>query len=235
MSVEMAPLTNHKHEAFCLAYIAQQGNSVAAYSSVYPDATSATARTSSFRFLKRDDILARLEELRTAVAAVVVEKTGIDEARIVNEVARVAFSRADQVASWAPEVVETIDEDEERGIVTITRTIHNRVTLVASDKMSEDAMAAIAAVSLTANGTLSVKMHPKIPALVALMERFKPAPAAIEDNSVTNNFAFIDGPPRETFEQWEERTRRARDSGGERGSIPGGALAPPTRPTSGRG
>lgn len=207
----MAPLLNQRHEAFCLAYIARQGNATAAYRSVYPDSKESTATNSSYRFLRRSDIADRIEELRNAVAAVVIQQTGIDEARITLEIARVAFATIDKVVKWQPEVVETVDEDEERGVTVVTRTIHNRVTLIGSEKMDEDTLASIAEVSLSANGTLRVKMHPKIEALKVLADRYKPAPSVIEDNSVTN-VAYIDAPPRETYEQWEERTRRARDA-----------------------
>lgn len=146
LSKKMAPLTNPKHEAFCLAYIARQGDMASAFASVYPGCkTPGAIRIGINRIRKRDDVSKRIAELRGKVAAIVTEQTGIDEARIVAEVAKVAFAVVEPTA------------------------------------------------------------RSKMDALKLLMDRFRPA--VIEDHSVTN-IAFIDAPPRETREQWEDRVRR---------------------------
>jgi hypothetical protein len=86
------------------------------------------------------------------------------------------------------------------------RTIQNRVLVVPSDQIDADTAAAVASVTLTASGTLAVKMHDKIGALKALSDRFRPAEVAA--GQVNQNVEFIDRPPRETREEWLARQAR---------------------------
>lgn len=172
---------------------------------------------SSVRLWNSEKIEGRASELRTAVQAVVIERTGITEARIVDELAKIAFADIRKVVKWQPEQTEHIDENDDGDIITITRTIQNRVQLVGSEVIDDATAGAVAAVSLSSNGTLTVKMHDKMAALKILEERMRPAVPSAINNGVINNFAaFIDAPPAETYEQWAERTRRLRDGNGAR-------------------
>jgi phage terminase small subunit len=201
------PLPKSEHEAFALAYVAQR-NKTAAYKSAYPSCKSdGSARVGADRLLGNKVVAARIEELRTAVAAAVVERTGVDEARIVDELAKIAFSDIRKAVAWKPEVSEQIEENDDGSVITVIRTITPRVSLVDSALIDDDTAAAVASVSLSSNGTLTVKMHSKVDALKVLEDRFKPAPKA-GDTIVNNNVAFIDAPPRETYEEWTARRAR---------------------------
>lgn len=202
-------LKKHEYEAFCLAFVAGR-DVISAYRSAYPHSRAGdeAARTSGQRLLRHPLVDSRIHELKNAVAEVVVTQVGLNEAAVVNELARIAFSDITKVCHWQNEVRETIDENDDGSVITVTRTLTPRVVLVADAEMDADTKAAIASVSLTSNGTLNIKMHSKVEALKVLEERFRPKQNAgdtINNNNVT---AFIDAPPRETYEQWAERRSR---------------------------
>jgi hypothetical protein len=111
-----------------------------------------------------------------------------------------------KAVQWSQEQTETIDQDEDGGVTTIVRTIQNRVLVVPSDKIDADTAAAVASVTLTASGTLAVKMHDKIAALRALSDRFRQSEVAPQQ--FNPNVPFIDAPPPETREQWLARQAR---------------------------
>ncbi len=86
--------------------------------------------------------------------AIRLEAAGITPARVLEELAAIGFSDLRAVVSWAgsggsPEV-----------------------GLVDSTALAAAAAAAIAEVSQSKDGALKVKMHPKLPALLALYKHF---------------------------------------------------------------
>lgn len=208
----MEPLTRLEHEQFALAYVAQRDR-VGAYKLVYPNCKSEAAAVSAARrLLATPKIAARVAYLQSQVAAVVVEQTGVDQARIVAEVAKIAFGDIRKVVRWHPEVTEHTDEEDGGDVVTVTRTIQNRVTLVSSEEIDDDTAAAIASVSLSSTGTLTVKMNDKLGALKELREWIRPdEPAGVTN---INKAVFIDAPPGETYEQWAARTAARRAPAG---------------------
>lgn len=64
----MPALENPKHEAFCLQ-VAQGARPSIAYKGQFPEATDGSANTLSSRWLKRDSIRDRINEIRRAAAA----------------------------------------------------------------------------------------------------------------------------------------------------------------------
>lgn len=219
----MAPLRNPRRENFCLAYVAGV-RSEEAYRRAFRCKTLDAIKTNSTRLLKAPEVIDRIKELQGAVAAVVVERTGVTNAAVVEELAKLAFADIREVVTWKSEVTEEISEDDSSGVVVITRTITPRVVLTNSEMIDEETAKAIASVSQSANGTLTVKMHNKVEALKILEDRTRPS--KLEDQADRNRQSgFIDAPPRETWEQWLERERL--DGHGAR------ALAPPTRSANG--
>jgi phage terminase small subunit len=196
----MPILKNRRHETFA-QQLAQGATAEAAYQAAgyKPD------RGNASRLTANDSIRARVAELQEKISEAVIEKTAIDEARVIEELARIAFSDITKAVQWSQEQTETIDEDDDGGVTTIVRTIQNRVLVIPSDKIDADTAAVVASVTLTASGTLAVMMHDKIAALKALGDRFRPAEVAA--GQINQNVEFIDGPPRETREQWIERQR----------------------------
>ena len=71
----------------------------------------------------------------------------------------IAFSNISKAVTWGPSV--QVREEEEDGQRV-------KVLLIPCDKLDEDTAAAISAVSQGSTGTLRIKMHNKLPALVAL-------------------------------------------------------------------
>jgi Prokaryotic cytochrome b561 len=80
-------------------------------------------------------------------------------------VARLVWRWISKAVSWGPSVQIREEEDEDGRRVKV---ITSAVSLIPSDRLDEDTAAAIAAVSQSSTGTLSIKMHDKLAALVAL-------------------------------------------------------------------
>jgi phage terminase small subunit len=76
-----------------------------------------------------------------------------------------AFSDITKAVTWRSSV-QVREEDDEHG--HRVKVITSAVSLVPSDRLDENTAAAIAAVSQSATGALSIKMHNKLAALVAL-------------------------------------------------------------------
>jgi phage terminase small subunit len=153
----MPVLQNARHEAF-----AQELARGKAAEAAYQAAGYKPDRGNASRLTANDSIRARVAELKAQIADVVVRSTGADLARVVKELERVAFSDIGKVSSWEPEVHETIEGSSGGKLITVTRTIHNRVTITPSDKIDEDTRAAVASINQTPSGTLVVRMHDKI-------------------------------------------------------------------------
>jgi phage terminase small subunit len=105
--------------------------------------------------------------IAAAVDAALAERPGVTRARIVDELAAIAFSDIRKVVSWRPEmtVIEAEEgaEGEEGG-----RAVVSRVTVVDSATLEPETAAAVAEVSQGATGALKVKMHDKSAALEKL-------------------------------------------------------------------
>jgi Terminase small subunit len=92
------------------------------------------------------------------------ERAEVSLERILRELAAIAFSNISKAVTWGPSV--QVREEEEDG--QRVKVIVSAVLLVPSDKLDENTAAAISAVSQGPAGALRIKMHNKLPALVAL-------------------------------------------------------------------
>jgi phage terminase small subunit len=89
----------------------------------------------------------------------------------LRELAKIGFSDIRKAVAWRNEMVAREDEEAgkgEDGVVSVTRVLLPRVSIVPSEEMDPDIAAAIAEVSQNANGSLRIKMHDKHAALVSI-------------------------------------------------------------------
>ena len=95
--------------------------------------------------------------------------------------------------TWGPSIRG--DEDREAGGITTV------VSLVPSDRLDENTAAAIAAVSQGPTGTLSIKMHDKLAALIALGKHLGMSDQRTQKTNVV--YAISDEPM--SAEEWSKR------------------------------
>ena len=101
------------------------------------------------RMKGNERISARVQEVGRAA-----ERAEVSLERVLRELKTIAFSNISKAVTWSCEE----GEDGQRV----------KVLPVPSDKLDEDTAAAISAVSQGSTGTLRIRMHNKLPALVAL-------------------------------------------------------------------
>ena len=173
----MGALANGKHEAVLQAYFADP-NRVGwrAYAKVYPNAKQRAAETAWSRLLKNAEFSARVAELDAAVTEKVVEASAITVERVISELAKIGFASAKRYLRLTDDGEPAIDlsqvsEDEFAALAQVT--VEDFV-----DARSEPDEA----LEPQAHGgelkrrrgrdvrRVTFKLHPKIPALVAIGE-----------------------------------------------------------------
>lgn len=129
-----------------------------------------SAASIASRMLNEPHVLLELARRRDQL----MEKHGISLDLILEEIRRIAFSKISDVASW------------NRGTIEVK----------ADGQIEETAIAAISELSSTEDGP-KVKLHPKLPALLALMERLDPSEAEKRRGAGTGSGVtlIIDGGP----------------------------------------
>lgn len=148
---------NKKLTRFVEAYLVEPNGTKAAIAAGYSAKTAAQAGS---RLLKHVDVAAELARRRKTIEV----KSGVTAEMVVAELAKLGFADIRQVVEWrmrdAGEVFDTSGNP-----VDIFDT---EVTIKNSDKISAEAAAAIAEVSQSKDGTLKVKMHDKLGALIRI-------------------------------------------------------------------
>lgn len=138
---------NDQQEAFCREYVARLNAKDAAIAAGY---STRSAMSIGAQLLQHPKVAARIAELQAPRLA----KLDISADRVLNELARVAFARIDQVLTFGP----------------------SGVTPRSSDDLSEDVLAAVAEASQTLTkdgGSIRIKLHDKLGALNALGKHLK--------------------------------------------------------------
>lgn len=152
---------NKNQRRFVEAYLADPNSKRAAIAAGY---SVKTAAGQGSRLLRHPGVAAALAEGRARV----IERTGVTAEMVVAELARIGFAKITDLVAWRSNVreweVEENGDGEEQVVVTIT----NQVQFIDSDKLPPELAAAIAEVSRSANGTIKIKMHPKVDALTKL-------------------------------------------------------------------
>ena len=117
----------------------------------------AEAPLDGIRVFHRDLRHVCIPEIERALA----ERGGITRTRLVEELAKIAFSDISKVVAWGPEAA--VIRAPEDGVAI--KRMENRITLLDSDEIEDDVRGAVAEVLQSANGALHVKMHDKVAAL----------------------------------------------------------------------
>lgn len=199
----MPALSNPKQEAFCRAYVsgATAGNATQAYKAAYgkPD------RKSAARCLRRDDIRRRIAELQANVANIenraldlAAEELGITKARILKELAKIAFGNMDDYTRVDGNGDVVLDMSR------VDREKMSNVQEVTIDRYSEGRGEARREVKKT-----KFKLYDKQTALGMLGKHFALFVDVVKNpDTVDLVRRMVDAPPPETREQWEARRNR---------------------------
>ena len=155
----MGPLANQRHERFAQA-LAQGKTATEAYVVAGYKANDGNAS----RMKGNERISARVQEIVGRAA----ERAEVSVERVLRELAAIAFSNITKAVTWGPSVQVREEKDESGQRVKV---VTSAVSLVPRDKLDENTAAAIAVVSQSSTGALSVRMHDKLAALVALGKR----------------------------------------------------------------
>ena len=83
------------------------------------------------------------------------ERAEVTVEQVVRELKLIGFSDIRKVVSWRNELVSRTEKGEDGEAVMV---LMPRVTIVAADKISDEAAAAVAEVRQTVNGALCVKL-----------------------------------------------------------------------------
>jgi phage terminase small subunit len=193
------PLSNAKHEAVLQAYVADPARvGWRAYSKVYPESSEGAAKTAFSRLLKKADFAGRLQFLTAAITERVVESSAITIEKVIGELAKVGFANVEDyihvTADGDPRIaLEKMDRSQAAAVQSVT--VEDYV-----DGRGDDARDV---------RKVSFRLHPKIPALVAIGEHLGAfvkkhehtgkdgAPIAVEDKTersdldVARRIAFV--------------------------------------------
>lgn len=140
------------------------------------------AGQSAFNLLKKPEIQALIEKLRAKTSV----KLEVTRERVINELAKIAFSDIRSVVKWGRVKIQAYDG--------IPEAVYD-IDLIPSDEISEDAAAAVAEVRKTRDG-LSVKMLDKKGALDSLGKHLGLWTPSDEDEP-PKRIEISWGPPRE--------------------------------------
>lgn len=139
LETALAALGSDNQRAFVREYLIDLNATAAAKRASYSEDS---ARQEGTRLLSN----ASIQEAVRAAKAIRAERTGITADRVLNEIAKLAFSDARRFSTWGPSGVSPID----------------------SNTLSDDDAACVAEVSETVSkegGSIRVKLHDKIGAL----------------------------------------------------------------------
>jgi phage terminase small subunit len=156
-------LANAKHEFF-----AQELAAGKAAAAAYAAAGFAANECAALRLAQK--VNARVEELRAEATRSAADKLAITEERVLRELARIGFADIRKVVDWVGELVTEEDRPDGGDVLVVKNMISNHVRLKSASGIDDDIAAAIAEVRHSNAGGLTVKLHPKLPALDALAD-----------------------------------------------------------------
>lgn len=173
----MSALANGKHEAVLQAYLADPDRlGWRAYTKVYPEAKKRAAATAWSRLLKNAEFSSRLAELEASVTAKVVEASAISIEMVIKELAKLGFSNARnfvRITADGEPAVDLSDATEEQFAslqsISVEDFVDGRVE--ATEELEPQAQGgALRRRRGREVRRVTFKLHPKIPALVAIGE-----------------------------------------------------------------
>ncbi|SMH30582.1 terminase small subunit [Azospirillum agricola] len=163
------PLTDQKRR-FVDAYLLEPNGTRAAITAGYSPKTAAAQAS---RLLKDVNVAKAIDEGQRRLSI----RSGITPDMIMAELAKLGFSDIRQVVQWRA-AVQQVAEDPDTGEPVLQ--VANEVVITDSAKLSDAAAAGILEVSQSKDGTLKVRMHDKLGALVKMGQHlgmFRPAPS----------------------------------------------------------
>lgn len=161
------PLRNAKHEAVLQAFLADPARvGYKAYLVVYPKSSDGAAKTAFSRLLKNADFAARLGFLEAGASEKAVEKSGIEIAAVVAELAKIGFASAKnylRILDGGEPAVDLADLSDDQFAALAEVTVEDYV-----DGRGEDARDV---------RKVRFKLHNKQAALVSILEHLGGFPA----------------------------------------------------------
>ena len=161
----MAKLKNARWELFAQG-MARGETKLAAYRQAgYRQDNSNCYKLSQFPMIRQ-----RVNELIEEGAG----RKALDLGKAIGELASLAFSDITQIINWTGEISSVVKEIGEDGqeVSTVITKAPARLILTDSARLDSVTRAAIAKVRQTREG-ITVEMHPKLPALLSLVEYLK--------------------------------------------------------------
>jgi phage terminase small subunit len=157
-----------KQEGFARAYV-ETGNASEAYRRAYNCSVmkQETIWKNANLLLKNTKVVTRIQELQSAAAA----RNEVTVDRIVQEFRKIGFSDIRRAANWRSHLVTEEDNPAGGEVLVIKNTYSHHVDFVPSDELDDATAAAIAEVSVTAQGP-KIKFHNKVDALTKLGQHF---------------------------------------------------------------
>lgn len=155
-----------KQTRFVEAYLIDPNGKKAAIAAGY---SAATAEAAASRLLRHVGVAAELQRRRGALSVRAV----VSAEMVVAELAKLGFSDIRQVMQWRAESRTLFDEKGEP--VEVPELV---LDIRDSEELTPEAAAAVAEVSRSKDGTVKIKMHDKLGALVRIGQHlgmFKPA------------------------------------------------------------
>jgi len=161
----MPRLANARHELFAQAVA--KGNSLVR---AHEMAGYGSRASSATKLAKRPDIRARVAELIDQWS----DDLSLSLERVLQELSRVAFSDIRRVVQWSGGKYAKITTTDDQGAesVEFVQRQAPQVQLLDSSALDAATAASIAEVSQAKDGTIRVKLHPKLPALQQLASHF---------------------------------------------------------------
>jgi phage terminase small subunit len=182
----MGIVINLRHERFAQA-LAQGKAANEAYALAGYKANDGNAS----RLKGNERISARVQDVGRAA-----ERAEVSLERVLRELAAIAFSDISKAVTGGVQVREEEDEHGQR-----VKVITSAVSLVPSDRLDESTAAAIAAVSQSPTGALSIKMHNKLAAFVALGKHL----GMFVQRTLNTNVHYVISDKPMTNDEWKKR------------------------------
>jgi len=146
-----------KQKRFVEAYLLDPNGKKAAIAAGY---SAKTAEVAASRLLRHVEVAAEINRRREVIQI----KAGVTPEMVVSELAKLGFSDIRQVIAWRT-VEQQVAFDAEGDPVELPDV---EITIRNSEEIAAGAAAAIAEVSRGKDGSLKVKMHDKLGALVRI-------------------------------------------------------------------
>jgi phage terminase small subunit len=161
----MAKLANTRHELFAQALA--KGNTLL---KAHEMAGFKPRASYASKLAKRPDVSARIAELIDQWS----DDLSLSLERVLQELSRVAFSDVRRIVSWTGgrHVPIPTKQDDGSEVIEWIQTQRPLIKLADSAQIDGASAAAIQEITQSKDGSIRVKLHPKIPALQALAQHF---------------------------------------------------------------